>query len=831
MKEKSQIRIFISYRRKGGIDTARWLHDQLKARGYNVFLDMESLRSGAFNTALYQQIKNSDVFLMVLTKDALNRCVWQNDWVRQEVAYALRCGLKIIPVMKDNYEFPDKLPADIAPLRVQNGLRISFEFFDAFMNKLEEYILSDPESPAPYDLPEPPAPRSRIKVIAAALCGVLLLVGLFFGIKSCGEEPQPLPTNPTTEATDPTTEPTEPTTEPTTEPSETTAPTEPTHEQVATIQELGNTTGNLCNDGVCSENANFNGNPNLHYVNLMDNWHYWYNSSQKKVYARHEDNDTGEYATILEGVDVGYLLVTTDWFYYTAENGNIATLYRAPRLAIDQMGEAKTLVSGFSANNDLMIDGTAAYYWYTGKGLYRLDLQSGEEVQLLALEATWETDTFGISGDWIYMNTHTEIRRLNPATGEVQTLLKTGDLFGDNQLISCNVDSAWVYFALNDPGEDTHTHNDRVYRMHIDGSSVERVYVIEGSGCSIRHIGLYSNKMLIATGCARGQYRIELDTLKHTYSDHSHEEGFAQTIGVHAGNLLTNLCNDAFATHSPDGASYHYLNNVHQIHWNRFDTDLSGYQFLEDSGRITHGWTENGERQTVNLLEDVLCHYLYVTPDWFYCVLEENGVNTLYRAENKPEEHTIGQLETVVSGFLIEENNIAIKDGYVYYWMDAEGLYRARTDGTGAALLYDKGGASGCYGWHIFQVTQDHLYFWVAKAGLYSVSLEDGSLVNLYSYNEVPGQIAGAVTLNDKIYYILQYFTDGVRTEPDQLWSINLDGTEAALLAAAPDLAMDMKQLNVTMYSILMKAEQDGQVCLYKISPSSGEMTLVDTYE
>ena len=65
MKEKSQVKIFISYRRQGGIDTARWLHDQLRDRGYNVFLDMEGLRSGAFNQALYHEIKSRDVFTSV----------------------------------------------------------------------------------------------------------------------------------------------------------------------------------------------------------------------------------------------------------------------------------------------------------------------------------------------------------------------------------------------------------------------------------------------------------------------------------------------------------------------------------------------------------------------------------------------------------------------------------------------------------------------------------------------------------------------------------------------------------------------------------------------
>ena len=41
--------IFISYRRQNGSDDARLLQQALKARGYTVFFDYDSLRDGQFN--------------------------------------------------------------------------------------------------------------------------------------------------------------------------------------------------------------------------------------------------------------------------------------------------------------------------------------------------------------------------------------------------------------------------------------------------------------------------------------------------------------------------------------------------------------------------------------------------------------------------------------------------------------------------------------------------------------------------------------------------------------------------------------------------------------
>ena len=55
--------IFISYRRDGGEIMAHTLHDKLTARGFQVFYDIESLKSGTFNTKLYEEIEACTDFI------------------------------------------------------------------------------------------------------------------------------------------------------------------------------------------------------------------------------------------------------------------------------------------------------------------------------------------------------------------------------------------------------------------------------------------------------------------------------------------------------------------------------------------------------------------------------------------------------------------------------------------------------------------------------------------------------------------------------------------------------------------------------------------------
>ena len=137
--------IFISYRRENGADAAKHLRDILVAKGYSVFFDTDSLQSGDFNRALLGFIENCTDFIIILSPNALDRCVNENDWVRQELACALRNGKYIIPVMHKNFHFPEELPEEINDIRWKNGITVNIEYFDAMVNKLIKFLHSKPK--------------------------------------------------------------------------------------------------------------------------------------------------------------------------------------------------------------------------------------------------------------------------------------------------------------------------------------------------------------------------------------------------------------------------------------------------------------------------------------------------------------------------------------------------------------------------------------------------------------------------------------------------------------------------------------------------------------
>lgn len=140
---KSQI--FISYRRDGGETMAQLLYDKLTDRGYQVFYDIEALKSGPFDTKLYQKIEECDDFILVLPPQALDRCIYDEDWVRCEIRHALRHKKNIIPVLMRNFVFPLQLPDDIYAVSKINGVTFeTMEYLSARVDKIESMLHSKP---------------------------------------------------------------------------------------------------------------------------------------------------------------------------------------------------------------------------------------------------------------------------------------------------------------------------------------------------------------------------------------------------------------------------------------------------------------------------------------------------------------------------------------------------------------------------------------------------------------------------------------------------------------------------------------------------------------
>ena len=107
--------VFISYRRDGGDKYARTIQQALEKQ-YRVFLDFDELKDGVFDQRIIDAISSSPVFLLILSRGALDRCVNEGDWVRQEILYAAKCGCHIVPVtiVDDNFEgLPPSLPEEL----------------------------------------------------------------------------------------------------------------------------------------------------------------------------------------------------------------------------------------------------------------------------------------------------------------------------------------------------------------------------------------------------------------------------------------------------------------------------------------------------------------------------------------------------------------------------------------------------------------------------------------------------------------------------------------------------------------------------------------------
>lgn len=131
--------IFISYRRDGGEVLACLLCERLKRIGYSVFYDVESLKNGMFNEKIYEVIKIVEDVIVVLSPKGLDRCNENNDWVKNEIEYAISCDKNIVPVMIRNFEFPNELPYKI---RYYNVVNADMEYFDATFDKIVDMLNS-----------------------------------------------------------------------------------------------------------------------------------------------------------------------------------------------------------------------------------------------------------------------------------------------------------------------------------------------------------------------------------------------------------------------------------------------------------------------------------------------------------------------------------------------------------------------------------------------------------------------------------------------------------------------------------------------------------------
>ena len=140
--------IFISYRRVGGFDTAKHLNDLLVRDGYKVSFDVDTLRSGDFDIQLLTRIEQCKDFILIVDEHAFDRTLDPNtdpnsDWVRCELAHALKLKKNIVPVFLSGVsEFPKNLPDDIIGVVKKHAALHHREYFDGFYKKLRSMLIS-----------------------------------------------------------------------------------------------------------------------------------------------------------------------------------------------------------------------------------------------------------------------------------------------------------------------------------------------------------------------------------------------------------------------------------------------------------------------------------------------------------------------------------------------------------------------------------------------------------------------------------------------------------------------------------------------------------------
>jgi hypothetical protein len=192
--------VFISYRR-GDVDgQARALVGDLSNHigRDNVFIDVDSIAPGRdFRQVLKERLETCDMVLALIggqwldAKDQAGRRRLEDpgDFVRQEVAAALKRDIPVTPILLEDADMPtaDRLPDEIKDLAYRNAFTLSHARWESDVEELIRRLGLARVAPSPVALPTA-TPRSRMGLFVAAaaavvVAGILLsqLGGLFGG--------------------------------------------------------------------------------------------------------------------------------------------------------------------------------------------------------------------------------------------------------------------------------------------------------------------------------------------------------------------------------------------------------------------------------------------------------------------------------------------------------------------------------------------------------------------------------------------------------------------------------------------------------------------------
>lgn len=143
-RKSSQPEVFLSYRRDVAAGWAALFSRELQQRGLSVFVDTQRRDNVVrFPAWLEKAIQECDVFVCLLAANTL-----ESAWVREEVRLAWHYQKPMVPVLQEDFKFPDasqKLEPHIDALLTYQGVPLLDRrgvFFDATIADLAKMILA-----------------------------------------------------------------------------------------------------------------------------------------------------------------------------------------------------------------------------------------------------------------------------------------------------------------------------------------------------------------------------------------------------------------------------------------------------------------------------------------------------------------------------------------------------------------------------------------------------------------------------------------------------------------------------------------------------------------
>lgn len=156
--------VFISYRRSVSSHFARAIRTGLTKLGYDVFLDVENIGPGEFESVILNEIEARPHFIILMQAGGLERCAEEGDWLRRECLTARQANRNIIPVFAEDLshqEVSPLLPEEMGFLLKNNTVSMVHDYWDAGITKLDRFLGVSVDAPLAVRTPQQKAEVER----------------------------------------------------------------------------------------------------------------------------------------------------------------------------------------------------------------------------------------------------------------------------------------------------------------------------------------------------------------------------------------------------------------------------------------------------------------------------------------------------------------------------------------------------------------------------------------------------------------------------------------------------------------------------------------------